>query len=47
MFMTEAKGDIKGTYIKRGNYICQDSESCNHNLTEKDKVDTSIEYILK
>jgi len=47
MFMTEVKGDIKGTYIKRGNYICQDSESCNHNLIEKDKLDTFIEYILK
>ncbi len=42
MFLSESKGSDKGTFIKRGNYICQDSQKCNHNLTTLDKLNDFI-----
>ncbi|MCG7346277.1 FusB/FusC family EF-G-binding protein [Sporosarcina sp. ACRSL] len=38
MFMTKTKGDIPGTYTKKGNYICQDAEDCNHHVWSLDKL---------
>lgn len=38
MFMSETKGSHKDTFTKRGNYICQDSQACNQNLTTLDKL---------
>ena len=37
MFLSEVKGSHSGdgTYIKRGNYIFQDSETCNQNLISR------------
>jgi hypothetical protein len=29
MFMSESKISQKGTYVNRGNYVCQDSTVCN------------------
>lgn len=43
MFMTTTKGAIQGTFTKRGNYICQDSQKCNYNVTSLDKLE---EFIL-
>lgn len=34
LFMAETKATADGAYVKRGNYICQDSLSCNQHLTE-------------
>ena len=42
MFIVEVKGTEKGTFTKRGNYICRDSEKCNHNLTSLDKLQDFI-----
>ena len=39
LFMTEKKGTVQGTFTKRGNYICLDSQKCNHNLITLDKLD--------
>jgi Holliday junction resolvasome RuvABC DNA-binding subunit len=38
MFISESRGTTQGTFIKRGNYICQDSQICNQNITELDKL---------
>ena len=38
MFLSETKGTVQGTFIKRGNYICQDSITCNQNITTLDKL---------
>ncbi|WP_313802327.1 FusB/FusC family EF-G-binding protein [Cytobacillus sp.] len=42
MFIMETKGSVQGTYIKRGNYICQDSQKCNQNIKSLDKLDAFI-----
>jgi hypothetical protein len=42
MFISEAKGTVQGTFIKRGNYICQDSLKCNQNITTLDKLNDFI-----
>lgn len=38
MFLAEIKGKEQGTFTKRGNYICSDSQKCNENLTSLDKL---------
>ncbi|MDM5226799.1 FusB/FusC family EF-G-binding protein [Cytobacillus sp. NJ13] len=38
MFLTETKGTQLGTYTKKGNYICQDSQKCNENLNSLQKL---------
>ncbi|WP_338751233.1 FusB/FusC family EF-G-binding protein [Bacillus sp. FJAT-52991] len=38
MFMTEVKGPQQGTFVKRGNYICQDQHACNENMTKLDQL---------
>jgi hypothetical protein len=45
MFMSEIKGQIQGTFIKRGNHICQDSQKCNQNITTLDKLNDFIERL--
>lgn len=45
LFVSESKGSEKGTFTKRGNYICQDSQTCNHNLTSLDKLHDFIERL--
>ncbi|MBO9129483.1 FusB/FusC family EF-G-binding protein [Bacillus sp. 165] len=45
LFMSTKKGSGKDTYINRGNYICQDSEVCNRNLTVLDKLHDFIERL--
>ncbi|WP_336824125.1 FusB/FusC family EF-G-binding protein [Sporosarcina sp. USHLN248] len=45
MFMTKTKGEIVGTYTKKGNYICQDTEDCNHHLLSLDKIYDFVENI--
>jgi hypothetical protein len=45
LFMTKIKGDIQGTYTQRGNYICQDSMTCNENLTSMKKLDEFIDLL--
>ncbi|KOP71187.1 FusB/FusC family EF-G-binding protein [Cytobacillus solani] len=38
MFIMEMRGSEQGTYIKRGNYICQDSQKCNQNIKSLDRL---------
>jgi hypothetical protein len=49
MFLSLVKGKMsgEGAYIKRGNYICQDSEKCNQNLITLDKLHEFIELLSK
>ncbi|WP_102272937.1 FusB/FusC family EF-G-binding protein [Cytobacillus massiliigabonensis] len=42
MFIMETKGSEQGTYIRRGNYICQDSQKCNQNIKSLDKLEDFI-----
>ncbi|WP_075983057.1 FusB/FusC family EF-G-binding protein [Bacillus massilinigeriensis] len=42
MFMTETKGAVQGTFTKRGNYICEDSQKCNQNITSLEKLNDFI-----
>lgn len=43
MFLSETKGVAQGTYTKRGNYICQDSQKCNQNISSLDKLTDFID----
>ncbi|MBS2967929.1 FusB/FusC family EF-G-binding protein [Metabacillus sp. KIGAM252] len=45
MFMTEIKGKVQGTFVKRGNYICRDSLNCNQNLTSLDRLEDLFELL--
>ena len=45
MFMSETKGSVQGTFIKKGNYICNDSMQCNQNITTLDKLNDFISRI--
>lgn len=45
MFMTESKAAANGTFKNRGNYICQDSQVCNQNLTSEEKLREFIEHL--
>lgn len=47
MFLSETKGLAIGTFIKRGNYICEDSQKCNQNITTLDKLNDFIERITR
>lgn len=38
-FMAEPKIRAQGTFIKRGNYICQDSQKCNENLLSVERLE--------
>ncbi|WP_010098892.1 FusB/FusC family EF-G-binding protein [Ornithinibacillus scapharcae] len=38
LFLTKKKGEVQGTYSKKGNYICRDSEVCNHNIVSLDPL---------
>ena len=43
MFMTKIKGEVMGTYTRKGNYICQDAQDCNHHLLTLDKLNEFVE----
>ncbi|MFJ5625048.1 FusB/FusC family EF-G-binding protein [Peribacillus loiseleuriae] len=45
MFLSEAKGTASGTFIKRGNYICENSQKCNQNIISLDKLNDFIERL--
>jgi hypothetical protein len=47
LFTTEKKGTVLGTYTSRGNYICEDSLKCNHNLIKLDRLHDFIELVSK
>ncbi|TQR19373.1 FusB/FusC family EF-G-binding protein [Psychrobacillus vulpis] len=45
MFTSAIKGSTQDAFIKRGNYICQDSQKCNHNLVSLDNLNEFVELI--
>jgi hypothetical protein len=45
MFLHEKKGEILGTFVKRGNYICKDSVACNQNITSVQKLYDFIDLL--
>lgn len=47
MFISEEKGTAKGTFVKRGNYICQDSDICNENLMNREQLTDFFDTFLK
>lgn len=47
MFLAEKKGRIQGSMMKRGNYICSDSQICNENLMSLDKLYTFVERLKR
>lgn len=47
LFLTEKKGEVRDTFIKKGNYICIDSLKCNENLISVDKLHEFIERVKK
>lgn len=47
MFLSETKGAVQGTFTKRGNYICQDSDICNQNLMDYTELHDFIDHIQK
>jgi hypothetical protein len=47
MFTAEIKGNEPGTFIKRGNYICQDPHTCNQNITSLTKLNDFLAWMKK
>ncbi|GGE63864.1 FusB/FusC family EF-G-binding protein [Priestia taiwanensis] len=47
MFLHEKKGEVLGTFVKRGNYICKDSVSCNQNIISVQKLHDFIDLLKK
>ncbi|MUK88940.1 elongation factor G-binding protein [Ornithinibacillus sp. L9] len=45
LFLAKEKGNVQGTFTKRGNYICVDSEKCNQNITSLDKLHGLVERL--
>lgn len=45
MFTSAVKGATQDAFIKRGNYICQDSKKCNDNLITLDKLNEFVDLI--
>jgi len=47
MFLVEIKGNVPGTFVRKGNYICKDGVACNHNMKSLDKLQGFIERLKK
>ncbi|MFD2655816.1 FusB/FusC family EF-G-binding protein [Gracilibacillus thailandensis] len=45
LFTTARKGQIRGTYSKKGNYICKDPVTCNRNITNIDPLHQFMEHL--
>ncbi|MBB6452716.1 hypothetical protein HNQ94_001162 [Salirhabdus euzebyi] len=47
LFTSKTKGSQKDTFVKRGNYICQDSQTCNQHLYSLEKLHDFIGRLIK
>jgi len=47
MFIAKTKGSTQDHFIKRGNYICQDSEACNEHIDTLDRLSEFVERLQK
>jgi hypothetical protein len=45
LFMSKVKESGDGMYTKRGNYICYDSEKCNHNIERKEELEAFVQNV--
>lgn len=45
LFLCKSKTSGDGTYKKKGDYICNDSEVCNHNLTDIEDLYSFVENV--
>ncbi|WP_208591147.1 FusB/FusC family EF-G-binding protein [Gracilibacillus suaedae] len=45
LFTTEKKGQIRGTYSKKGNYICKDPVTCNQNITNIELLHQFMDHL--
>ncbi|WP_302372814.1 FusB/FusC family EF-G-binding protein [Enterococcus asini] len=45
LFMATTKTGSEGTYTKRGNYICIDSDKCNRQLTDRQNLDQFVDHL--
>lgn len=45
LFMSKVKESGDGLYTKRGNYICYDSDKCNHNIERTDELNDFIQNV--
>ncbi|MGP4040795.1 FusB/FusC family EF-G-binding protein [Gracilibacillus sp. D59] len=45
LFTSEKKGQMRGTYSKKGNYICKDPVTCNQNITDIQPLHTFVEHL--
>lgn len=47
LFLSTTKSAGDGTYTKRGNYICHDSQKCNRQLTQLESLHTFFKSVQK
>lgn len=45
LFLSETKGSTQETFVKKGNYICRDSRTCNRNLTSLKRIEEFVERL--
>ncbi len=45
LFTTEKKGQMRGTYSKKGNYMCKDPVICNQNITNINPLHQFVEHL--
>ncbi|GAA0341720.1 elongation factor G-binding protein [Bacillus carboniphilus] len=45
LFVSQTKGSTLDTFVRRGNYICQDSTKCNKNIESLEKLHDLIERL--
>lgn len=45
MFLATTKSGGDGTYTKKGNYICHDSDTCNQQLTQPEYLEAFMENV--
>ncbi|QDP39006.1 FusB/FusC family EF-G-binding protein [Radiobacillus deserti] len=47
LFVAQVKGNVQGTFTRRGNYICHDTEACNSRITSLDKLHDFMNRVRK
>ena len=47
MFTAKTKGSGQDNFVKRGNYICQDNETCNSNINTLERLHEFVERLQK
>jgi len=47
LFTAKTKGSGQDNFVKRGNYICQDNETCNRNIDTLERLHKFVELLQK